>query len=51
MSSPSKLKQSRAQWKQNASRRGDENRYLRKELQRVKAERERYKQSSHQAER
>ena len=51
MSSPSKLKQSRAQWKQKASRRADENRYLRKELRRVKAERDYYKHRSHQAER
>jgi hypothetical protein len=50
MRSPSKLKQSRAQWKQKASRRGDENRYLRKELRRVKAERDTYKQRTHQAE-
>lgn len=51
MSALSKLKQSRAQWKQKARRRGDENRYLRKELQRVKAERDRYKQRSQQANR
>lgn len=51
MSSLSKVKQSRAQWKQKASRRGDENRYLRKELRRVKAERDLYQQRIHQAER
>lgn len=51
MSAPSKLTQSRAQWKQKASRRGDENRYLRKELRRVKAERAIDKQRIHQAER
>lgn len=49
-SSPSKVKQSRAQWKQKARRRGDENRYLRKELRRGKAERDTSKKRTHQAE-
>ena len=40
MSSQSKLKQSRERWKQKASTRADDNRYLRKELARVKNERE-----------
>ncbi len=51
MSSHSKVKRSRAQWKQKASRRGDESRYLRKELRRVKQDRDAYKQRAHQAER
>jgi len=50
MSSQSKLKRSREQWKQKASRRGDDNRYLRKELRRVKNERDTYKKRAHQAE-
>ena len=51
MSSHSKVKRSRDQWKQKASRRGDESRYLRKELRRVKQDRDTYKQRAHQAER
>ncbi len=51
MSSASKLKQSRAQWKHKASGRGDDKRYLRKELRRVKTERDTYKQRAQQAER
>ncbi|MEE8302843.1 MAG: hypothetical protein V3S24_10450 [Candidatus Tectomicrobia bacterium] len=50
MSLPSKLKQSRAQWKRKASLRGDETRYLRKELRRVKQDRDTYKQRVQQAE-
>jgi hypothetical protein len=50
MSSPYKVKQSRQQWKQKATRRADDNRYLRKELQRVKREREAYKKRAKQAE-
>ena len=50
MSVPSKLKQSRAQWKRKASLRGDENRYRRKELRRVKQDRDTYKQRVEQAE-
>jgi hypothetical protein len=49
MRSPSKLKQSRAQWKHKASLRGNENRYLRKELRRVKTERDTYKKRAQQA--
>ena len=51
MSSHSKVKRSRDQWKQKASRRGDETRYLRKELRRVKQDRDRYKQRAQQVER
>ncbi len=51
MSSQSKVKRSRAQWKQKAQERGDETRYLRKELRRVKQERDRYKQRAQQVER
>lgn len=43
MSSQSKLRQSREQWKLKASTRADDNRYLRKELARVKNEREQLK--------
>ena len=43
MSSQSKLKQSRERWKLKASTRADDNRYLRKELARVKNEREQLK--------
>ncbi len=50
MSSASKVKQRRAQWKQKASHRGDENRYLRKELRRVKQERDIYKKRAKQGE-
>ena len=45
MSSQSKLKQSRERWKLKASTRADDNRYLRKELARVKNEREQLKKS------
>ena len=50
MSSPYKVKQSRQQWKQKATSRADDNRYLRKELQRVKRERDAYKKRAKQAE-
>lgn len=50
MSSQSKVKRSREQWKQKARRRGDENRYLRKELRRVKQDRDLSKQRVQQAE-
>ncbi len=43
MSSPSKIKKSREQWKTKAVCRGDENRDLRKESARFKRERGRYK--------
>ena len=46
MSSQSELRQSRDQWKLKASTRADDNRYLRKELARVKNEREQLKKSS-----
>lgn len=49
MSSHSKVKRSREHWKQKASRRGDETRYLRKELWRVKQERDTYKHRAQQA--
>lgn len=49
MSSLYKLKQSRKQWKQKATSRADDNRYLRKELQRVKHERDTYKTRARQA--
>lgn len=50
MSALSKVKQSRARWKQKANRRGDETRYLRKELRRVKTDRDTYKKRAQQAE-
>lgn len=43
MSSQSKLRQSREQWKRKASARANDNRYLRKELARAKNEREQFK--------
>jgi hypothetical protein len=49
MSSQSKLKQSRARWKGKAGDRAQENRYLRKELRRVKKERDRFKHEAKQA--
>ena len=51
MSSQSKLRQSREQWKLKASTRADDNRYLRKELARVKNEREQLKKKLKQIER
>ena len=44
MSQLSKVKQGRKQWKDKAKLRGDQNRYLRKELTRLKAERDQAKQ-------
>jgi len=41
MSQVSKLRQSRNEWKRKAAERAEDNRYLRKELARVKAERDR----------
>jgi len=41
MSQVSKLRQSRNQWRRKAVERAEENRYLRKELARVKRERDR----------
>ncbi len=46
MSSQSKLRQSRACWKGKAGARGQENRYLRKELIRIKQERDRFKREA-----
>ena len=43
MSSQSKLRQSRERWKLKASSRANDNRYLRKELARVKNERDQFK--------
>ncbi len=45
MSKQFKLKKSRDQWKEKASKRADDNRYLRKELARVKDERDQLKKS------
>lgn len=49
MSQQSRIKQSRSQWKQKAGRRADENRYLRKELARVKKERDRLRKTKNEA--
>jgi len=43
MSQSSRLRQGRDQWKRKAGQRAGENRYLRKELSRVKRERDRFK--------
>lgn len=43
MSSPSKIKKSRNQWKAKAMSRGDETRYFRKENARIQRDRDRYK--------
>jgi len=45
MSQLCKVKHGRQQWKDKARQRGDQNRYLRKELARVKAERDQAKQA------
>jgi hypothetical protein len=45
MSQQSKLRQSRQQWKQKAKERAEHNRYLRKELERLRNERDRAKQA------
>ena len=50
MSSASKVKHSRQQWKQKAKSRADDNRYLRRELERLKRERDAYKKRAKQAE-
>jgi hypothetical protein len=50
MSVASKVKYSRQRWKQKAKSRADDNRYLRKELERLKRERDAYKQRAKQAE-
>ena len=49
MSSQSKLRQSRERWKRKASSRADDNRYFRKELARVKNERDRFKKKAKEA--
>jgi len=46
MSSQSKLRQSRDRWKRKASSRANDNRYFRKELARVKNERDRFKKKA-----
>ena len=51
MSSQSKLRQSREQWKRKASARADDNRYLRKELARAKNERDQLKKKLKKIER
>ena len=50
MSQRSKLRHSRKQWKHKARQRGDDNRYLRKELARVKQARDRHKHALKAAE-
>jgi len=45
MSKQSKLRKSRDQWKEKAGQRADDNRYFRKELARVKDERDQLKKS------
>jgi hypothetical protein len=45
MSQQSKLRQSRSQWKQKAKERAEQNRYLRKELERLRKERDCAKQA------
>ena len=42
MRSASKVNQSRQRWKQKATSRADDNRYVRKELERLKRERDAY---------
>ena len=49
MSQQSKLRQSRQQWKQKAKERAAHNRYLRKELERLRKERDRAKQALQEA--
>jgi hypothetical protein len=49
MSQQSKLRQSRQQWKQKAKERAAYNRYLRKELERLRKERDRAKQALQEA--
>ena len=51
MSSQSKLRQSRERWKLKASARANDNRYLRKELARVKNERDQLKKKTEKIER
>src|SRR5437773_5333642 len=49
MSQQSKLRQSRQQWKHKAKERADQNRYLRKELERIRNERDHAKQALKEA--
>jgi hypothetical protein len=49
MSQPSKLKQSRQQWKHKAKERAEQNRYLRKQLERIRQERDLAKQALKEA--
>jgi hypothetical protein len=49
MSQQSKLRQSRQQWKQKAKDRAEHNRYLRKQLERIRNERDRAKQALKEA--
>jgi hypothetical protein len=49
MSQQSKLRQSRSQWKQKAKERAEHNRYLRKELARLRKERDHAKQALKEA--
>jgi hypothetical protein len=50
MSAAYKVKQSRQRWKHKATSRADDNRYLRKELERLRRERDAYKKRAKQAE-
>ena len=50
MSAAYKVNQSRQRWKQKAKSRADDNRYVRKELERLKRERDAYKRRAKQAE-
>lgn len=50
MSAAYKVNQSRQRWKQKAKSRTDDNRYLRRELERLKRERDAYKKRAKQAE-
>lgn len=50
MSAAYKVNQSRQRWKHKAKSRADDNRYLRKELERLKRERDAYKKRAKQAE-
>lgn len=49
MSSTSRLKQSRRQWKEKAIRRGNSERYQRQEIRRIKQERDHYKKAAREA--
>lgn len=49
MSQQSKLKRSRQQWKQKAKERAEQNRYLRKEIKRLRQERDRAQQALQEA--